>query len=235
MKLFITNIDNTGLKINYQVESIEKLGTNAVPLGYRSLEFFNAHQSLEWQLNFSQAETLLMNSLKHVHWRAYIFSSLIFRAFLAPLGPQGIGVEHIRNILYFMCHEDFVGWNDEQPGLHLRAVLGKLYDCLAKGKMPNFFIQSQDLLKSVPPQNARLVQAHLSHLRDNLSVYCIYAFRNLTCLKPKHRYYPMPNFKKLYDIITVPAETDLLRIVSYRHRNTKHSRQNISAKLKLRH
>jgi hypothetical protein len=197
-----------------KVEKIEKLGSNAVPLGFRSIQFFNTHQSLEWQMNFQQAETLLLNSFKNVHWRAYIFASLIFRAFIAPLGPQGISVDHIRNIIYFMCHEDFVGWNDEQPGVHLRAVISKLFDCLGKGKMPNFFIQSQDLLKSIPQQNARLVQAHLSKIRDNLTVYCIYAFRNLTCVRTHGEFYAMPDFKKLYNIITAPQEKDLLQIVS---------------------
>ncbi|XP_035712827.1 uncharacterized protein LOC110863060 isoform X2 [Folsomia candida] len=195
-----------------QVEKIEKLGSNAVPLGFRPIEFFNTHQSLEWQVNFLPAESLLFDSFKSVHWRVYIFAAIIFRAFIAPLGPQGIGVEHIRNIIYFMCHEDFVGWNDEQPGVHLRAVISKLFDCLGKGKMPNFFIQSQDLLKSIPTQNSRLVQAHLSKLKDNLVVYCIYAFRNLTVVQPEDTFYPMPNFKKLYNIITVPHERDLLQI-----------------------
>lgn len=175
------------------------------------------------------------SSFKSVHWRVYIFAAIIFRAFIAPLGPQGIGVEHIRNIIYFMCHEDFVGWNDEQPGVHLRAVISKLFDCLGKGKseqimlffylswfyqlnlfaVPNFFIQSQDLLKSIPTQNSRLVQAHLSKLKDNLVVYCIYAFRNLTVVQPEDTFYPMPNFKKLYNIITVPHERDLLQIVRW--------------------
>lgn len=49
------------ITIALKVEKIEKLGSNAVPLGFRPIEFFNTHQSLEWQVNFLPAESLLFD------------------------------------------------------------------------------------------------------------------------------------------------------------------------------
>lgn len=195
-----------------QMEQIEKHGCNAIPLGYRSTEFFNAEQILEWELNFQESEVNLLNSFKSPHWRAYIFAATLFRAFIVPLGPQGISLEHIRNVIYFMCHENFFAWNEEQPGLHLKILLQKLFENLSRHKMPSFFVRSSDLLKSVPQQSLRIVQGHLSRIRENLIIYCIYAFRNVADIRSKSSY-SLPNLKKLYKILTV-REPEILMMVS---------------------
>ncbi|ODN00655.1 hypothetical protein Ocin01_06027 [Orchesella cincta] len=194
-----------------QMEQIELSGCNAIPLGYRSMDFFNAEQILEWELNFQEAEINLLNSFRCPQWRAYMFAATIFRAFIAPLGPQGIGLEHIRNILYFMCHDDFSGWNDEQPGAHLKAILDKLFFFLSKSNMPSFFIRSRNLLQSIPEQNLRFVQGHLNKIRENLIIYSIYAFRNLMDVRKTKASYSFPNFQNLFEMLTVP-EGELLKI-----------------------
>lgn len=196
-----------------QMEQIELYGCYTLPSGYRSVGFFNATQMLEWELNFHDCETILLSSMHNPHWRTYIFSAILFRAFIAPLGPQGIGLEHIRNILYCMCYDDFYGWNDEQPGAQLSMMLGHLLECLGKGKMPSFFIPSRNLLQSIPQHNLRYVQGHLHQIRENIIVYCIYAFRNLVKVQKSENSYKFPNLKYLYEILT-GQETELLIMVS---------------------
>lgn len=196
-----------------QMEKLEQVGCNAIPLGYRAIGFFNAEQILEWELNFLECERNLLDSFRHAQWRTYIFSSILFRAFIAPLGPQGIGLEHVRNILYCMCYDDFSGWNDEQPGLHLKLLISHLYDCLGRKYMPSFFVKGRNLLQSIPEQNLRFVQGHLNKIRENLIIYCIYAFRNLMDVRKSASSYKLSNFKSLYEILTV-EDVELLRIVS---------------------
>jgi hypothetical protein len=189
------------------------VGCNAIPIGYRSIHLSQAEnvlQMLEWKVGFAQAESILLNSLKSVHWRCLILSSLLFRAFIAPLGPLGIGAEHFRNILYLMCNREVV-WNYERPGNHLKAFLTYMYLCLGRGDMPNFFIKKNNMLRNLPPQNVTQVQSSLSRVRNNLLIYCIFAFRNLSKLQTN--FYPMPKLKKLYKIITTRDEQTILFMV----------------------
>lgn len=174
----------------------------------------NVEHSLVWSVGFSAAENILLDSLLHVQWRCLTYACLIFRAFIAPLGPLGVGLEHIRNILYFMCHEEFVSWNYEQPGLHLKSLLDKVYDSLGRGDMPSFFVAGHNLFKNIPIQNLRKVQANLSKVRDNLLFHTMFMLRNLVQMDKD--FYPMPkdNFKKLYDYLTVP-EKQILYLVNY--------------------
>jgi len=208
-----------GNTINFfiiQRELIEALGMNLIPRGFKTIGFFNTHQCLEWEISFVRSETVLLNTFRAPHWRAYIFSSLIFRAFLAHLGPQGVGLEHIRNIIYFMCEDDFTGWNEEQPGTHLVTILVKLYECLGAGKMSSFFMHNRNLLKSVPQQNSSLIQGHLKKVLDNPVIHCLHALKNLECVSTHKHLYPVPKWDRLYKILTV-SKTDLLKIVSIYH------------------
>jgi len=195
---------------------IEQLGCNAIPLGYRSINLTQAEnlltQTLEWHIGFAQAENILLNSLHGVHWKCLTMGCLLFRAFIAPLGPLGIGLEHFRNILYFMCNKEFALWNEEQPGLHLRTLLFKVYECLSRGDMSSFFIREHNMLKNIPSANVKKVQAYLSRVLDNPVIYAMYAFRNLTRVGSNH--YPMPNLRKLYKYLTHRNEQDVLFWVS---------------------
>ncbi|CAG7719818.1 unnamed protein product [Allacma fusca] len=193
-----------------QVENIEGFGSTVIPQGFHSVDFFNAQQSMEWLVNFSQGENLLLNSFKNVHWRAYIMSAILFRAFIFPMGPRGVGLEHIRNIIYQMCEQDYVFWDYEDGGLHLRAILSRLCNSLSTRQLPNFFIPRYNMLKSSVPENTRKVQAHLSSIRENIIVFCIYALRNLTCLHERDSYYYPPDLKKLYRLVTSPNAELLL-------------------------
>ena len=50
--------------------------------------------SLEWRISFTRAEHILLSSLNAPKLRMYIFSVLLYRTFLAPLGSINEG--HIR-------------------------------------------------------------------------------------------------------------------------------------------
>ncbi|CAG7836871.1 unnamed protein product [Allacma fusca] len=194
-----------------QIESIEGLGCGIIPECSHSSKT-RPEEPKEWRLIFPQGESLLLNTLKHVHWRAYIFMALLFRAFVFPMGPSGVGLEHIRNLIYQMCEQDYIFWNEEESGAHLRAILDRLYECLGNRRMPNFFIPTCDMFKRAQPESTR-VQALLSNIRENLIIYSIYALRNLTCLQKKENVFPIPNLKRLYNLITYP-DTELLYIIN---------------------
>ena len=50
--------------------------------------------NLEWRISFTRAEHILLKSLNQPKLRAYLFSLLLYRIFLAPL--NSIDEEHVR-------------------------------------------------------------------------------------------------------------------------------------------
>ncbi|OXA40732.1 hypothetical protein Fcan01_24517 [Folsomia candida] len=192
------------------IEKIETFGCSAIPLGP-----FEDCNSVQWELDFFNVESLLLSNFKEIHWRAYIFSGLIFRAFFATFGYQGIGLNHVRHLLYNMAHEvPLTAWSMEEQGIHLKTLLTQLCKALAKCKLPNFFISEQNMFKYIPRHNLSSFQYQLKIVLDNLLVSCICALRNLA--RPtmeKRGEEKCLDFKKLFKIVTVD-DSDLLPVIN---------------------
>ena len=70
-----------------QIDAARQTGCNIVPIGFShpKKNITNPDEELEWRIQFNKAEMIIMRNLHHPKIRAYIFASLLHKAYLCLL------------------------------------------------------------------------------------------------------------------------------------------------------
>lgn len=195
-----------------QITAILEKGCRTIPQGFYSTQFFNSKQSLEWLLTFPDAESILLGSFQHAHWHAYIISAILLRAFIFTYGPLGVGLEHIRSIMFQLCNEEFL-WNEQEIGDKLTLILQRLDESLSRPKLPSFFLAASNMMKSTARENTLFVKSRLKAVRENLIIHCLASLENLKRIHPEDRAFPFPDLRDLNRLLTLP-EAELFLAVN---------------------
>jgi hypothetical protein len=182
------------------INEMEKCGCHLLPLGYMPTRGRNIEQYLEWQLAFPEAERYLETHLTHGQVRCLLFTMALYKTFLEPLNIQlGLLPTHIRTLLFWQCELNYANWPEERPGEILHFFLSKLYDAIMRKHLDDYFIEKRNLFESIPRTHLLKVQEKLLRIRENMVMHVLVALRNLRYIDTA--FYPMLDYKKLYDII----------------------------------
>jgi hypothetical protein len=143
----------------------------------------------------------------------------LYKTFLEPLNIQmGLLPIHIRTQLFWQC-EQYANWPENHPGKILRKFLDSLYDKIKQMSLNDYFIEKRNLFESTPRKHMLPVQEKLLRMRENLVMHVLVALRNLRYIDSA--FYPVLDYKKLYDIITRNYQTPEQSITA----NIKHRQQ----------
>ena len=197
------------------MDQVQSYGCHLLPLGYMPTRGRNDEQYLEWQLAFPEAERYLEMWLTHAQVRCLLFTLALYKTFLEPLNIQsGLLPTHIRTMLFWRCEASYAEFPDDRPGEIMCKFLDKLYDAIMHKKLPDYFIKSRNLFESTPRTHLLKVQEKLLRIRENLVMHMLSAVCNLHYVDSLS-FYPVLDYKKLYDIITcdnlVPILNPLLQ------------------------
>jgi hypothetical protein len=183
------------------IDQVQSYGCHLLPLGYMPTRGRNDEQYLEWQLAFPEAERYLETCLTHAQVRCLLFSMVLYKTFLEPLNTKlGLLPTHIRTMLFWQCEQDYTRWPEDRPGEILCKFLEKLYDAIMNKHLNDYFIDRRNLFESTPQTHLFKVQEKLRRISENLVMHILLALRNLCYVDSS--FYPVFDYKKLYDIIT---------------------------------
>ncbi|XP_069950364.1 uncharacterized protein [Cherax quadricarinatus] len=181
------------------MEAIQ-MGCNLVPLGhYNPVEPSNV-MKIEWQIQFSRAEQILLRSLGHTQIRLMLLVEYLMRDHLEDI--QGLKIQHLRYILFWMCEDNFKDWQEEKLGSKLKAYLKNLYNRLSTENLPHYFIDSCNMMETIPKRYMRQIQARVSNMKDNLPIYLMHTMWRM---RTEEDYYPKLDILELYKLVTMKS------------------------------
>jgi hypothetical protein len=182
------------------MNEMKNYGCHLLPLGYMPTRGKNVDQFLEWQLAFPEAERYLETHLTHGQVRCLLFTMALYKTFLEPLNTQlGLLPIHIRTVLFWQCELTYANWPEDRPGEIMQHFLDKLYDAIMHKHLEDYFIEKRNLFESIPRTHLLKVQEKLKRIKENMVMHVLVALRNLHYIDTS--FYPMLDYKKLYDII----------------------------------
>lgn len=171
----------------------------------------NIHQEIEWQLVFPASERYLECCLSRSQVQVYLIALMLHKTFLRPVldTRYGLTTSHIRNKLFWLIEEDNrpSKWLDNHTGECLMRLLDSLYHCISQSEpiLPDFFLRDKNVFNKVAPEYLLHSQKQLKRILDNPIMYVFHAMENIRHSKS---FFPLLNFTKLYDILTVkPGQT----------------------------
>jgi hypothetical protein len=188
------------------MEDLKNFGCHLLPVGYMPTRGKNGEQFMEWQLAFPEAERYLEARLTHTQFRCFLFTMALYKTFLEPLNiHQGLLPTHIRTLLFWQCERGHSKWPEDRQGNILRKFLDAMYDAIKHMRLDDYFIEKRNLFESTPRTHLLKVQEKLLRIRENPVMHMLIALRNLRYTDSA--FYPVLDYKKLYDIITRDNQT----------------------------
>lgn len=177
---------------------------------------------LEWQLSFGAAEEVLLSSLSRSHLQALMWTRLIFRHVLAPMGV--LSLHHVETVFFWLVEKNYIDWQEAELGERIMSIYTTLHDCVMKGKLPHYFIRKRNLLQTKAPRDILKAQEKLFRLIEGFVPLTVQAAKHL---QSTHSLYPMPNLTRLWEIITTPMSIEHLIDPGLRdsHRQDRNSLQ----------
>lgn len=184
------------------LDEILTYGCYLYPVGRMPSRGGNENFHLEWQVAFPKAERMLETSLSHEHLHIYLFTLVLYKRFLEPLNEDTLGLQtnHLKTLMFWQAEHCFDKWKENQLGKALIEFLNLIYRSLKKSMLPDFILTQRDLFESIPRGNLRKVQAFLFKIQENILMYVLQALRNIHYCD---EFYPLLDFKRIYEIITI--------------------------------
>ncbi|XP_059088157.1 uncharacterized protein LOC131884408 [Tigriopus californicus] len=191
----------------HHLEQAKTIGCNLIPIGYENPKKNlqkgakeSAEMRLTWQVSFTRMENLIMKNWSQPKMRCYIFLMLFQKTlFQNRTGQSWLKRDHFRHIMFAIMEKNPGGkWIEEDLGKTLRDLFKSLNTALYYGKLLNYFMPEQNMLDTVPPHSLLKAKEVLIRLEECFSSYfmwCIYH------LKAEKNFYPMPDVRRLYDIL----------------------------------
>lgn len=164
------------------------------------------HQEIEWLLIFPAAERYLETCLTRSQVQVYLIALMLHKTFLRPVldTRHGLTTSHIKNKLFWLIEEDNrpSKWLDNRGGECLIRLLYSLYRCISQSEptLSDYFLRDKNLFSKVSPEYLLHSQKQLKRIIDNPIMYVFHAMENI---KYSKKFFPLLNFPKLFDILTV--------------------------------
>lgn len=186
-----------------QVESIVRQGCELITGGAHTHGRSSPNSKLEWQIAFNDAhETLLMSLTEH-HLQALLWARLIFRHVLEPIGV--LSYQHLETLFFYMVEENYLNWQAATLGEQIKAIFEKLYSCTSKRRLPHYFVHKRNLLHSKAPRDLFKAQERTFRLNERFVVMTMQAMKQM---QSSDSSYPLPDFARLWEIVTTPLSLD---------------------------
>nr|XP_045615829.1 uncharacterized protein LOC123768969 isoform X2 [Procambarus clarkii] len=174
-----------------------QMGCNLVPLGHYNPKGPSKVMKIEWQVQFAKVEQILLRSLGHTQIRLLILVEYLMRDHLGDI--QGLKIQHLRYILFWMCEHNFKDWQEEKLGNKLKAYLKTLYNCLSTENLPHYFIDKCNMMETIPERYMRQIQARVRNMKDNLPIYLMHTMWRM---RTEEDFYPKLDILELYKLVT---------------------------------
>ena len=182
-----------------QIAAVKTLGFNIAPKGftYPRKEHVNQDSDIGWEMKFTKADLYISRNLHHPKLRVYIFSLILFKAFLEPF--EGINEQHFRYIFYWLVERSPGDWTEENVGEKVKLLMEYLKKHLTKQKMPHYFLSKCNMFATVANHRLRAAQEKVYRILENPVVHFLQSINNIHYEK---NFYPKMDTKKLFRILT---------------------------------
>ncbi|XP_017768307.1 PREDICTED: uncharacterized protein LOC108556633 isoform X2 [Nicrophorus vespilloides] len=196
----------------YMLEKLQDLKAFAIPSGCMFKRSLNERLNFEWELAFPLQEKYLEAKLGHVQLTIYFFFNTLFKTFIEPQTQQkGLLADHFRNLIFSECEKNCYQWPQLRLGKKILILIDILYNHLGKHRMPHYFVREKNLFQNIPAQFLRKAQETLNNIREMPVMHFLLAMRNLQYVNES--FYPMPNLKRLYEILVEEKLTKQFEII----------------------
>ena len=179
----------------------KRLGCNLIPTGFLSPIKGDKKQArdmtLEWKIEFTKSEHLLMRSLNPPKLRILIFCQLLYKTFLTT--TEGVKAHHFQHLLYWLFSEKPENWEDENLGLKLIEVMNIMSKKLRKGILPNYFMRKSNLFGATADHLLLHAENRTFRICENMIFHLIFGLKNLQYARG---FYPLPDLDELVRILT---------------------------------
>ena len=182
-----------------QVDAVQNLGFNIAPKGFTfpRKENVNQDSDIEWEVKFAKAEIFITRNLHHPKLRVYLFSLILFKAFLEKF--EGINEQHFRFIFYWLVEKSPGDWTEENVGEKVKLLMEYLKKHLTKQKMPHYFLSRCNMFANVANHKLRAAQEKVYRILENPVFHFL---QSVNSIHYEKNFYPKLDAKKLFRILT---------------------------------
>lgn len=191
------------------VQDMQKFSAVLVPRGFMPKRGQNPDYNLEWEVSFPKAEKYMHTRMSHAQMKCYLFMAILHKTFIEPTTSQrGLIFDHIRNLIYWKCEENYKDWPENRLGEKMILLLKDLKIAMGRRVLKDYFIESKNIFENIPGCYLVFAQEKIHNICERPIGHFITALRNLTYTAKK--FYPMLNFDKLYEILNAQESIALI-------------------------